>query len=134
MSLILHLNGLGIKCLRCKIPEYIKLFYPLITSGALVGKSSLKKIIHMLLSLSEVLMYKGKDPKKPRRLLLAFTGVSAININGVAIPSGLGINVKSKSYNFSDRQRVVLRNTLAEFRSIDETSMVSSIVFFKVNQ
>ena len=79
-------------------------------------------------------MYKGKDPKKPRRLLLAFTGVSAININGVAIPSGLGINVKSKSYNLSDRQRVVLRNKLAEFRSIDETSMVSSIVFFKVNQ
>ena len=73
------------KSLSCKIPQNIKLFYIFIISGAGVGKYNLKKIIHILLSLSKSLMYKGENPKKPRLLLLALTGVSAININGVTI-------------------------------------------------
>ena len=79
-------------------------------------------------------MYKGEDLEKPRIWLLAPTRVSAININGVTIHSGLGINFESKLYPLSDRQHAVLRNKLAEVRSMDETSIVSSILFFQVNQ
>ena len=50
-------------------------------SGAEVGKSHLIKIIYM--SLSKVLIYKGSELYKPRNLLLAPTGVAAINTNGI---------------------------------------------------
>ena len=63
-------------------------------------------------------MYKGGDPEKPRILLLAPTGVAAININGTTIHSGLGKNVGSTLYPLSDAQRAALRNKLSEVRLI----------------
>ena len=44
------------------------------------------------MSLTEVLMYKGGDPEKPRILPLAPT------VNGTTIHSDLGINIGSKLY------------------------------------
>ena len=85
-----------IKSLGCKIHQNVKLFYVFITGGAGVGKSHMIKTIYM--SLSKVLMYKGGELDKPRILLLAPTGVAAININGTTIHSGLGINVGGKLY------------------------------------
>ena len=69
-------------------------------------------------------------------MLLAPTGVAAININGTTIHSGLGINVGSKLYPLKDQQRASLRNKLLEIRLIiiDEISMVSSVLFYQVNQ
>ena len=64
------------------------------------------------LSLNKVLGYKGGDANKPRILLLAPTGVAAININGTTIHSGLGINVGSKLYPLNDQQGAALRNKL----------------------
>ena len=55
------------------------------------------KTIYM--SLSKVLMYKGGELDKPRILLLAPTGVAAININATTIHSGLGIILKA-SYTY----------------------------------
>ena len=80
--------------------------------------------------------YKGGHAHKPRILLLAPTGVAAININGTTIHSGLGINVGSKLYPLNDQQRAALRNKLSEVRLIiiDEISMVSSVLFYQVNQ
>ena len=80
--------------------------------------------------------YKGGDANKPRILLPAPTGVAAININGTTIHSGLGINVGSKLYPLNDQQRAALRNKLSEVRLIiiDEISMVSSVLFYQVNQ
>ena len=91
------------------------------------------KTIYM--SLSKVLMYKGGELDKPRILLLAPTGVAAININGTTIHSGLGINVGGKLYPLSEQHRAALRNKLSEVRLIiiDEISMVSSVLFFQVN-
>ena len=80
--------------------------------GAGVGKSHLIKTIHI--SLSKVLIYKCGDPGRPRILLLAPTGVAAININGTAIHSGLGIKVGSKLYPLRDCQHAALRNKLSE--------------------
>ena len=88
------------------------------------------------MSLNKVLGYKGGDANKPRILLPAPTGVAAININGTTIHSGLGINVGSKLYPLNDQQRASLRNKLLEIRLviIDEISMVSSVLFYQVNQ
>ena len=82
-----------IKSLGCKIHQNVKLFYVFITGGAGVGKSHMIKTIYM--SLSKVLMYKGGELDKPRILLLAPTGVAAININATTIHSGLGIILKA---------------------------------------
>ena len=86
--------------------------------------------------MNKVLGYKDGDADKPRILLLAPTGVAAININGTTIHSGLGINVGSKLYPLNDQQRAALRNKLSEVRLIiiDDVSMVSSVLFYQVNQ
>ena len=122
-----------IKSLGCKIHQNVKLFYVFITGGAGVGKSHMIKTIYM--SLSKVLMYKGGELDKPRILLLAPTGVAAVNINGTTIRSGLEINVGGKLYPLSEQHRADLRNKLSEVRLIiiDEISMVSSVLFFQVN-
>ena len=80
--------------------------------------------------------YKGGHAHKPRILLLSPTGVAAININGIAIHSGLGINAGSKLYPLNDQQGAALRNKLSEVRLIitDKISMVSSALFYQVNQ
>ena len=73
------------------------------------------------MSLIKVLIYKGGKLEKPRILLLAPTGVAAININGTTIHSGLGINVGGKLYLLSELC-AALRNQLSEVRliTIDE--------------
>ena len=122
-----------IKSLRCKVIKKVKSFHIFITGRAGVGKSHLIKT--NFLSLNKVLGYKGALDK-PRILLFAPIGVAAININGTTIHSGLGINVGSKLYPLNDQQRAALRNKLSEVRLIiiDEISMVSSVLFYQVNQ
>ena len=68
--------------------------------------------------MNKVLGYKGGHAHKPRILLLAPTGVAAININGATIHSGLGINVQNKLYPLNDQQRAALSNKLSEVRLI----------------
>ena len=53
-------------------------------------------------------MYKGGHPEKPRILLLAPTGVAAINIDGTTIHTALGITVGNKLYPLNDRQQRIL--------------------------
>ena len=80
-------------------------------------------------------MYNGGEPSKPRVLLLAPTGVAAINIDGTTIYSGLGINCNEKFYPLKDKQKTVLRNKLSEVRLIiDEILIISRKIFFHVHQ
>ena len=97
-------------------------------------KSHLIKAI--FLPLNKVMRYKDGNADKPRILLLAPTGVAAININGATTHLGLGINIQNKLYPLNDQQRAALRNKLSEVRLIitDEISMVSSVLFYQVIQ
>ena len=72
------------------------------------GKSHLIKTIYH--SLTKILMHKGRDPEKPRVLLLAPTGVAAINIDGTTVHSGLCIHGNRICTPLSDRMRSFLRN------------------------
>ena len=123
-----------VKNLSSKHVKYIKPFHIFLTGGAGVGKSHLIKTI--FISISKLLSFKGGDPEEPRILILAPTGVAAINIDGTTIHTALGINVGHKLYPLNDRQGGTLRNKLSEikFIIIDEISMVSSVLFYQVHQ
>ena len=116
--------------LSSKHVTYIKPFHIFLTGGAGVGESHLIKTIFM--SLSKLLSFKGGDPEKPRILILAPTGVAAVNIDGTKIHTALGINVGHKLYPLNDLQHGILRNKLSEikFIIIDEISMVSIVLFY----
>ena len=113
-----------VKARNCKNSENIDPLYVFLRGQGGCNKSHLvKTIVHVI---SKVLLRKSSDPNKPRVLLLAPTGVAAVNINGSTIHSGLGIHGKVYAP-LSDRSRASLSNKLCEITAviIDEISMVS---------
>ena len=90
------------------------------------GKSLLVKVICN--AISKTLLYHCKDPEKPRVLLLGPAGISAVNIGGTTIHSGLGIKPGTNLLGLNDKSKAVLRNRLSVVKLliIDEFSMVSS--------
>ena len=81
----------------------------------------------------------AKQSEKPKLLLLAPTGVAAINIEGITIHSGLGIPIGHHGENvprLSDKMRSKLRNKLSEIGVIiiDEISMVSNLLLLYIHQ
>ena len=127
-DVIYELARYYMKNLFSKHVKYIKPFHIFLTGGAGVGKSHL--IVTIFMSIIKLLSFKGGDPEKPGILILAPTGVAAINIDGTTIHTALVINVGHKLYPLNDGQRGILRNKLSEikFIIIDEISMVSSVL------
>ena len=72
------------------------------------GKSHLVKVIYN--AISKTLLYHSKDPEKPRVLMLGPTGISAVNIGGTTIHSGLGIKPGAKLLGLNDKSKAALRN------------------------
>ena len=108
-----------------------------ITGGAGCGKSHLIRTIHA--SVSKTLSYRSAYTEKTKVLLLAPTGVAAININGNTIHSGLGIPVECQGLvvpKLSDKRRCTLRMQLSDVKVIiiDEISMVSNKLLLYVHQ
>ena len=54
--------------------------------------------------------------QKRRILLLGTTGVSAANINGTAICSGLGIKLRVKLFGINEKSKAALRNRSSEMK------------------
>ena len=97
----------------------------LLGSGG-TGKSNLVKVIYN--AISKTLLYHCKDTEKPKVLLLGPTGISAVNIGGTTIHSGLAIKPGTKLLGLNDKSKVDLRNRLSDVKLliIDKLSMVSS--------
>jgi len=118
-------------------PAEILPLYLFITGGAGTGKSHLIKTIYA--SISKTLTYKSSHVDKPTVLLLAPTGVAALNISGTKIHSGLGINVDCRGLQvpkLSDKKRCGLKLQLENLKVIiiDEISMVSNKLLLYIHQ
>ena len=75
-----------VKSRSSKIRHEVEPVHLFITGGRGCGKSNLLRAIYQAVTKS--FMYNGGDPDKPRVLLLAPTGVAAVNIDGTTIHSG----------------------------------------------
>ena len=111
-----------VKCGRQDV-EPVHIF--LLGNGG-TGKSNLVKVIYN--AISKTLLYHCKDPEKLKVLLLGPTGISAVNIAGTSIHSGLAIKLGTKLLGLNDKSKADLRNRLSdvELLIIDKLSMVSS--------
>ena len=97
--------------LSCKLFKVVDPFHIFLTGGGGVGKSHLLTTIYHCLT--KLLMYKGGEPSKERILILAPTGVAAINVNGTTIHTGLKIPTRGKLFPLSDKAKTSLRLKLS---------------------
>ena len=97
-----------------KLDREVQPLYLFLTGNGGCGKSFLVKCLYE--ALNKVLSYKG-DNSKTKVLLLASTGVAAININGTTIHTGLGIPC-TNFHPLGDRQRTSLRMKLENVSAI----------------
>ena len=83
--------------------------------------------------MNKVFLYRSGDPAKARVLLLAPTGVAAININGTL---WFAYNMSRKFLLLNDANKAVLRNKYSEVELviIDEILMVSSKLFYQIHK
>ena len=108
-----------------------------ITGGAGTGKSHLVRTINHMWK--TVFNFNSKFIEKPKVLLIAPTGVAAININGTTINSALGIPPHSRNIQLaklSDKLKSRLINQYSELKAviIDEISMVANVRLHQIHQ
>ncbi|XP_057290232.1 uncharacterized protein LOC130612916 [Hydractinia symbiolongicarpus] len=127
-----------IKSLACKAHHKVEPIHIFLTGSVGCGKSYLITTISDMLK--KALSYRAGNLEKNKILILAPTGVAAINVEGNTIHSALGIPVdRSFTKNISklsDKKRCMLRNRLSELSIIviDEISTVSNKLFLHIHQ
>ena len=115
-------------------PSKVDPIHVFVTGGA--GKSYLIKPIYH--TVTNTFRHAPMNPELPSVLLMAPTGVAAININettintGLAIPRECGNNVPA----MSDQRRTQMKLSFAELKLIiiDEISMVSNMGLLHIHQ
>ena len=108
-----------------------------ITGGAGTGKFHLVRTINQMWT--KVFNFNTNFIEKPKVLLIAPTGIAAININGTTINSALGIPPHSRNIQLaklSDKLKSQLRNRYSELKAviIDEISMVANVRLHQIHQ
>ena len=78
------------------------------------GESHLVKVIRN--AISKTLHYHCKNREKPRVLSLGPTEISAVNIGGTTIHSGLGIKPRIKLLGLNDKSKAALRNRFSKVK------------------
>ena len=116
--------------------QNLELLYIFLTGNAGCGKSSLMKVFYQ--SLTKTLSYGNVSVDKPKVLLMAPTGVAAVNNDGTTIHTALNIPMGSFGKNvppMGDKMKSSLRNKLSDLKVIivDEMSMVSNDLLFYVH-
>ena len=117
-------------------PEKVDPIYIYISGSGGTGKSHL--IRNLYHTATKTFRHGQSNAEKPTVLLMAPTGVAAININGttihtaLAIPKEAGENVPP----MSDQKRTQIRISLSELKLIiiDEISMVSNTTLLHIHQ
>ena len=126
----------SVKNLNSLRPEVVKPIYPFISESGGCGKSHLIKTIYQ--TAIKTFRYTLINPERAIVLLLAPTGVAAINIEGTTINSGLSIPKNSgyKLSAMSDQKKTQMRLLLSGLKLIiiDEISMVSNITLLHIHQ
>ena len=117
-------------------PEELEPIYLFITGGAGAGKSRLIKTIYH--AVTKTLSHTSMNPELPTVLLMAPTGVAAINIDGTTINTALAIPVQTGDNvpAMSDQKKTQMRLSLSELKLIiiDEISMVGNITLLHIHQ
>ena len=118
------------------LPSCIDPLRIFLTGNAGCGKSFLMKVLYH--SLTKTFVCGNISGDKPKVLLMAPTGVAAINIDGTTIHTALNIpvgNFKKNLPPLSHEMISSLRNRLSELEVIiiDEISMVSNDLLFHVH-
>ena len=117
-------------------PEELEPIYLFITGGAGAGKSHLIKTIYH--TVTKTLSHAPMNPELPTVLLMAPTGVAAINIDGTTINTALAIPVQTGDNvpSMSDQKKTQMRLSLSELKLIiiDEISMVGNITLLHIHQ
>ena len=123
----------NINCLAKKKVEPLNIF---ITGGAGSGKSHLIRTIYH--TAVNTFKYATVNPGLPKVLLMAPTGVAAVNVSGSTINSALAIprEVYGNLTPLSDQKKTLLRLSLSELKLIiiDEISMVSNNKLLHIHQ
>lgn len=117
-------------------PKEVKPINLFITGGAGAGKSHLIKTIYH--TVTKTFRHAPMNPELPTVLLMAPTGVAAINIDGTTINTTLAIPVLTGDNvpPMSDQKRTQMRLSLSELKLIviDEISMVGNITLLHIHQ
>jgi len=125
-----------IKSVNCLTKETIEPIYIFVTGGGGGGKSHLiRTIYHTAVNMFK---YSAVNPSLPTVLLMAPTGVAAVNISGTTVNTGLAIP-KHAGMNLPplpDQKKTLLRLSFSELKLliIDEISMVSNNRLLHIHQ
>ena len=125
-----------VKNVNCLSKQNVEPIYIFITGGAGAGKSHLITAIYH--TAMNTFNYTAINPSLPKVLLIAPTGVAAVNISGTTINAALSIpkDVDPNLSPLSDQKKTLLRLTLCELKLIiiDEISMVSNNKLLHIHQ
>ena len=117
-------------------PSKIDPIHVSVTGGGGAGKSHLIRAIHH--TVTKTFRHAPLNPELPSVLLMAPTGVAAINISGTTVHAALAIprECGNRVPAMSDQKRTQMRQSLAELKLIiiDEISMVSNIGLLHIHQ
>ncbi|XP_068712523.1 uncharacterized protein [Montipora foliosa] len=125
-----------VKNIRSLTPNEINPIYLFLTGGGGSGKSHVTKLIYH--TVVKTFKHVASNPELPTVLLMAPTGVSAINIEGttintaLAIPKDAGENLPA----MSDQKKTQMRLSFSELKLIiiDEIPMVSNRRVLHIHQ
>ena len=129
-----------VKNMNCNYPEKVDPVYLFISGGAGAGAGAGKSHLIRAVYQSAVKTFRcvNNNPELPTVLLMAPTGVAAVNIGGttintaLAIPKDIGDNITA----MSDQKKTQMRLMLKELKLLilDEVSMVSNTMILHIHQ